>query len=121
MSTDISLNQIYEIEGRSYRIVNITGNSLRLFPMNMKTLDLKEYTFEQLKENLSKEVAKLSEDPYEALRMSSPSEKIMKRADERYDQIKGLLSNPDNMFSELLPMATKNYMSSSTDSCIPSG
>lgn len=95
MSTDISLNQIYEIEGRSYRIVNITGNSLRLFPMNMKTLDLKEYTFEQLKENLSKEVAKLSEDPYEALRMSSPSEKIMKRADERYDQIKGLLSNPD--------------------------
>ncbi len=90
-----AVNEVLEIEGTCFRIIRIMKNDeFCLFPMDQDSIELKCFSAKQISDALKKGVAKYIQDPYEKLRMSKVSAKIMERAQSKYDSIQKLVSDP---------------------------
>ena len=88
------INSVLEIDGASYRIIRRRGSEFILFPLHQDALALESYPADELEKALKNGTAKYAPDPYEKLRLSTPSLKIMARAQSRFDSIKELISDP---------------------------
>ena len=104
-----AVNEVLEIEGTCFRIIRIMKNDeFCLFPMDQDSIELKCFSAKQISDALKKGVAKFIQDPYEKLRMSKVSAKIMERAQSKYDSIQKLVSDPRlyDPVTEVLPSGT---------------
>ena len=89
-----AVNDVLEIDGTCFRIIWQMENEFVLFPLYHDALELENYSAEQIADAFKNGTAKNLQDPYEGLRMSAVSPKLMERAQSRFDSIQELVSDP---------------------------